>query len=745
MANKRPHPDDSDSDSEWEYEYSTTETEVYSPFSPLSCSFLLHLPFYPISIHLLSPPIPNYPPFHPDSLILNSAQTFYATIDISSLGPTNPTHGGSRAKRQKPSTPALTTRAKKAQSQNAAQKAATGENTAATEADNDGNETAQLGNVTEAEADPLAETGIDEAEAADDVDGVTETEKFESLGSKGNDWVNIDKSQIQILDLHTTNPIINYLGTLYSCSWTTPLGTDIILTTEPAEPSIPDAHHSHNSYPSAANTTLFPATDTTGRYTLSHSFRIKQDEKAKLARARNDDEDANPNGNGREPEDDEPPHPILAFSELRLMARPMKAVPLSEEKRGKKRGRPRKEPVDRDGATAATTTDNAGQDGGDVQEVPDMALINDADGDEGDVPVRARSPSPSQQLVQSPPLSPPSTNNTLALEPVKSVPDPAAMAEAVPTTGRTTSPAISPPAAPPLSPAPQPSKPSTSTWIPPSQRSSTAAPIDLSAVLTPDSSHARTAQKNFLERLINAKKSLGETDEVTVYASKVNTGTGWRSQERQKKAAGKEKGSEVIQIEDQGEDGVDAGSHQTEGDGAREVNNNGGGAGALDAQLSRREETSIRAVTTRVAPRQGYGTSGKVRRKPGRPPKTVHWQAGDTRRGGSDDTENELGEKAGPEGSETVMDSPTAAKASRNTGGYNGYHSAGADAIAWQDRTLPVPNDLQNPASVVAEALEPPRLTSANAAPRLNDVPEDTVKLRDDANASSTDVEMGIT
>lgn len=717
-ASKRPHPDDSDS--EWEYEYSATETEVYSPFPPLWCSFPRQYPFLPFSTPLLSPSIPGNPPFHPNSLILNSTQTFYATIDISSLGPNHPTHGGSRAKRQKPSTPALTTRAKKAQSQHASHKAAVDEDAAATEADNDGNETTQQGNGTEAEADPLAETGIDEA------DGVSEAEMFKTLG-EGNYGANVDRSKIQILDLHTANPIINYLGTIYSCSWTTPLGTDIILTTEPD-----DMHRNPNNHYGAASSTLYPETDTTGRYTLNHSARIKQDEKTKL--------EQHENGVEGHAKDNAPPHPILAFSQLRLMAQPMKPVPLSEEKRGKaKRGRPRKEPVVDRGATTAATTDITAQNGGDVQAIPDMTPANDVDENTGDVPVRARSPSPSQQLLQSPPPSPASANQPQVLEAVESVSGPAITAQAVAPPGGTSNPASSPPADRPLSAAKQPSKPPTSAIKPPTQTSRTAAPVDLSAVLTPDSSHARTAQMTFLERLINAKKSLGETDEVTVYASKVYTGTGWRSQERLRKAAArKEQETETAQIEDRGE------NNGVGGDGVGEAANNGGaGAGDSNAQLSRQEERSIRATTTRVAPRQGYGTSGKVRRKPGRP-KTVHWKAGDTTRDWSDDdNDNGSGERAGREGSETVRDSPTAATPIRTTGGNKGDPLAGADAIAGQDGISPVPNDLHNPASVVAEALEPPRLTSAGAAPHLIDVPEDTVKPRNDGNASPTDIEMG--
>ena len=38
------------------------------------------------------------------------------------------------------------------------------------------------------------------------------------------------KDRIQILDLHTQNPLISYQNQLYSCQWTSTLGTDILLT-----------------------------------------------------------------------------------------------------------------------------------------------------------------------------------------------------------------------------------------------------------------------------------------------------------------------------------------------------------------------------------------------------------------------------------------------------------------------------------------------------------------------------------
>ena len=60
---------------------------------------------------------------------------------------------------------------------------------------------------------------------------------------------------------------------------------------------------------------------------------------------------------------------------------------------------------------------------------------------------------------------------------------------------------------------------------------------------------ARQNQANFLQRLIAVKAVKGETDEVTVYAQKINQGSGWRSQqhavaELRASEAGEDKGLE---------------------------------------------------------------------------------------------------------------------------------------------------------------------------------------------------------
>jgi len=40
----------------------------------------------------------------------------------------------------------------------------------------------------------------------------------------------IEENSIQIVDLHTKNPLISYQGTIYSCSWSTSMGTDMLFS-----------------------------------------------------------------------------------------------------------------------------------------------------------------------------------------------------------------------------------------------------------------------------------------------------------------------------------------------------------------------------------------------------------------------------------------------------------------------------------------------------------------------------------
>ena len=70
-----------------------------------------------------------------------------------------------------------------------------------------------------------------------------------------------------------------------------------------------------------------------------------------------------------------------------------------------------------------------------------------------------------------------------------------------------------------------------SSGAPDTTRTSVRIPIG------PSVQAPRIQQAAFLERLILAKRAKGEKDEVTVYARRVNTGTGWRTQGVLAKAA----------------------------------------------------------------------------------------------------------------------------------------------------------------------------------------------------------------
>ena len=66
-------------------------------------------------------------------------------------------------------------------------------------------------------------TPIPETPAPIDIDPALEQAEEDPSSSEPED-------RIQILDLHTHNPLISYQNQLYSCEWTSTLGTDVILT-----------------------------------------------------------------------------------------------------------------------------------------------------------------------------------------------------------------------------------------------------------------------------------------------------------------------------------------------------------------------------------------------------------------------------------------------------------------------------------------------------------------------------------
>ncbi|KAH8820866.1 hypothetical protein F5884DRAFT_63591 [Xylogone sp. PMI_703] len=172
--------DDSD---EWEYEYSTTETETY-----------------------------------------------YVTLDLSGNVPTKAPaikrHGGRGAYHQsKWKNPGL------------------------------GRHKRQLGRITGAAAESatfgtakgstagretLGKLKQDDPENENDDDGEAKNDVSESDPSGGQQEPAEEKnSKIQILDLHSDNPIISYCGQVYSCEWAENIGTELLFTIHDPENPLP--------------------------------------------------------------------------------------------------------------------------------------------------------------------------------------------------------------------------------------------------------------------------------------------------------------------------------------------------------------------------------------------------------------------------------------------------------------------------------------------------------------------------
>ena len=84
--------------------------------------------------------------------------------------------------------------------------------------------------------------------------------------------------------------------------------------------------------------------------------------------------------------------------------------------------------------------------------------------------------------------------------------------------------------------SPNPEAPQLSPTISPAQSSTAHSPPNLSQPpkipVSDTADHNSRAQASFLESLIAIKASKGETDQVTVHATKQNHGTGWRVQRR---------------------------------------------------------------------------------------------------------------------------------------------------------------------------------------------------------------------
>ena len=68
----------------------------------------------------------------------------------------------------------------------------------------------------------------------------TDDAEFAASATNGDERVGMPpepEDRIQILDFHSPNPIISYQNQIYSCEWTSTIGTDVLLTTpEPNDP-----------------------------------------------------------------------------------------------------------------------------------------------------------------------------------------------------------------------------------------------------------------------------------------------------------------------------------------------------------------------------------------------------------------------------------------------------------------------------------------------------------------------------
>lgn len=470
---KRSLPPEFDSESEGEYEYSATETEV--PISPFP---------------------PHYPPPKPSHLKPPSQQTHYITLDLTSQTNTPTPTVSHKKKRRDPFHPTIPAPAPKPRSRAAR----------ITKAARKLMLQRQIDTLTEAEPLTERENGLaTEAETAD----VSADAQGRGQGQP---------SQLQILDLDTANPLISYRGTIYSCEWTQPLGTDVLLAP-------PDS-------------AVYRDEDGEGEGSGDGGSRV-------INGAAGDE------------------GPVVAFSEYRLMARPVKALPVGRQGGIKKKRAPEKGTENGAGDGKLNQNENGSNERRVRFAEPTQGTASvPADVEEGDV-IPAATASTPEQLPRPPPQ--PFADTPTSQRP-SSTPTPAPSYQSP----YPSQPIVTSTAPPPAAGPSQTSQPASNSLHPessepptPSQRPQTS----LISTLNPNATPLRTAQATFLEKLISAKKSHGETDAVTVYATKPPTGTGWGMQAKARarlvatvhetrKKNGKDKGrdQEVILIEDKGSD-----------------------------------------------------------------------------------------------------------------------------------------------------------------------------------------------
>ena len=162
-----PNGIETDDESEWEYEYHDTESEVGS---------------YSVALRFC---------------VADISKSSYITLDLSSFVDTSKIPPGSNK---------IKADAPIAASSSAASATV---NDSTPQDINDTNFTSQL--------DPMLQ---DEPVTAD----------VRDKGEKENESARNAQRRVQILDFHGTNPIVSYNNQIFSCEWTSTLGTDVLLT-----------------------------------------------------------------------------------------------------------------------------------------------------------------------------------------------------------------------------------------------------------------------------------------------------------------------------------------------------------------------------------------------------------------------------------------------------------------------------------------------------------------------------------
>ncbi|KAL8822671.1 MAG: hypothetical protein Q9191_006595 [Dirinaria sp. TL-2023a] len=337
-------------------------------------------------------------------------------------------------------------------------------------------------------------------------------------------------AKVQILELHSENPLISYQGRVYSCTWSKPLGTDVLL-----------------KVPSSV---------------LQGDLRDDTDEVS----------------------------PIVAWSDLRLMAKPVELVPYNEN-------RASKDNVLADGTHMASTITSMNKD----ESTEQASSTLQPSVQTREPPLSPRSPhriatpdSPDRRSTSTdrrltdqattpscPQPSGPTPNNkentenhqeTQSQRILAPTPSPKSLSDSARTSTVPNAPSVSQEVVIPATSAqPQQSNPPSSSPSQPfvqlSNTNNTVlrelSPKDqVSIPLADYNSVPRRNQASFLSRLIAAKRSRGETDDVTIYAKKSYYGSSWRTQQR---ATKEREASGVTLVEEDMNGNGDSGSSNEHG------------------------------------------------------------------------------------------------------------------------------------------------------------------------------------